>query len=422
MALTSTDFMAGVGLFGASTNVKIDCSDILAATLLKDTATLGQIPMKGTVHNIEHFWMEDELAACILSGQISISTDHLSGALYLGHPSTTAKVQAAIRYGGILKQEYGQTTTNAAGGVMGGVNHIFRCSTSNDMTLSVAIYSTLGVAGSVFLTTATSSSTRWFVVGNPKADESDYSEDISQARTRRKNYTQIFERGIRIAQTRQGMEQWAVSDELKLQIKYRTFEIKRELNNAVLNGHAYTSGTAITPYIGTHTMAGIVQLIRDPNLDGTVDDTTATNASAAALTLTKINDLCKKMYDVGGFPEGSNCVIITSPYQARVIALLEEGRIRKSSNELIVGSYANAVKTDLGFDLPVIIDRFCAADQLIILDKAAAAIMPLAGDSWGLVKMAKTGRTDGYQLSGQYTLELRNPNSRHGMLYHLAYS
>ena len=422
MALTSTDFMAGVGLYGASTNVKIDCSDILAAVLLKDTSTLGQIPLKGTVKNIEHFWMEDELAACILSGQVSISTDHISGALYIGHPSTTAKVQAAIRYGGILKQEYAVSSINAGNGVMGGVNHVFRCSTSNDMTLSVAIYSTIGIAGSVFLTTATSSSTRWFVVGNPKADEADYSEDISQARTRRKNFTQVFERGIRISETRQGMETYAISDELTHQIKLRTYEIKRELNNAIINGMAYSAAAAPTAYVGAHTMAGIVHLIRDPGLDGTAEETTATNASNGALTITRINDLCKKMYDYGGFPDDSNCCIITSPYQARVIALLEEQRIRKSSKELVVGSYANAVKTDLGFDLPVVVDRFCAADQLIILDKAAAQIMALAGDAWHLVKMAKTGRTDGYQLSGQYTLELRNPNSRHGMLYHLAYS
>jgi len=273
-----------------------------------------------------------------------------------------------------------------------------------------------------FVCAAGCTTNKWFVVGNPKADTCTYSDDISMARTRRKNYTQVFERGIQIAETREHIDMYAVSDELKHQIKYRTMEIKRELNLAVLQSYAYVTGGAYTPDNEARTMAGIIQLIRDPGLNGTKDDTTVDDASSGALTMTRINDLCKSMWDQGGFGDDSNVCIVTSAYQARIIALLEEQRIRRSSKELTVGSYADKVKTDMGFDLDVVIDRFCPAEIMLFMDRNAVALKPLKGDSWHLEKMAKSGRTQGYQLSGQYTIELRHANAKHGLLINLATS
>lgn len=417
MALLSTDFMAAPGLYGeGNQNDKLDVSDVLSAILLKDTATLGQIPMEGTVKNIEHFWLEDELNACVFSAFLSASTDCGSFALITGASAmTAAKWWKIMRAGAIIRPEsYDQN---------------FRVV---DMTLSTSTsiypYGSMTVCTSCYLTVpwtsasnTASSYMRWFVVGQPKADTTDYSDDISNARTRRKNYTQVFERGIRIAETREHIDLYAVSDELKLQTKYRTYEVKRELNNAILNSWAYASA-GYSPDLETRTMAGIIQQIRDYDLDGTKEDTTVSNASSGALTITRINDLCKVIYDCGGFDDQSNCCIIVGPYQARVISLLEEGRIRRASNELIVGSYANKVKTDLGFDLDVIIDRFMPNGSLLILDRSRVKLMPLQGDAWHLEKMAKTGRTQGYQLSGQYTVEVRNANSAHGYIYGLSYS
>jgi hypothetical protein len=37
-----------------------------------------------------------------------------------------------------------------------------------------------------------------------------------------------------------------------------------------------------------------------------------------------------------------------------------------------------------------------------------------------ITKMAKTGRSEKWQLSGQYGLEIRNPDACHGLLIHCA--
>ena len=416
MALTSTDFMAAPGLYGeGNQNDKLDVSDVLAAILLKDTATLGQISMKGTVHNIEHFWLEDALNACVFSGFNSASTDSGSFALLTGASAmTAAKFHKILRAGAILRHE--DADVNFKVTAMG-------LSTS----CSIEPYGSMTTCTSLYTVTQMSASNtasaylRWFVVGQPKADTATYSDDISNARARRKNYTQVFERGIHIAETREHIALYAVSDELKHQIKMRTYEAKRELNNAVINSGVYMSAGA-SPDLETRTMSGIIQQIRDPDLDGTKEDTTVINASGGALTMTRISDLCKLMYDNGGFDDQANCCLIVGPYQARVIALIEENRIRKSSKELVVGSYANKVMTDLGFELDVIIDRWMPNGTVIVLDKSRATLMPLQGDAWHLEKMAKTSRVQGYQLSGQYTLELRNTDAAHGLIYGLAYS
>jgi hypothetical protein len=169
-------------------------------------------------------------------------------------------------------------------------------------------------------------------------------------------------------------------------------------------------------------MTGVLEMIRNPGYANTRTNNNCADASAGALTMSRINDLVEGIYSTGGFDEQSNCICVVGPYQARIIALLEEQRIRRSSKELVVGSYANKIMTDLGFEIPVVLDRFMPPDILLIFDKSRGRLMPLKGDSWHMEKMAKTGRTQGYQLSGQYTIELQNPDEAHGMLYRLAFA
>lgn len=56
MALVSTNFMTGTGGYGTTLSGKldkVDCSQVLSAVLLKDTALLGHIRMGAPAENIE---------------------------------------------------------------------------------------------------------------------------------------------------------------------------------------------------------------------------------------------------------------------------------------------------------------------------------------------------------------------------------
>jgi hypothetical protein len=409
MALASTGFMAAPGLYGTTGQLdKLDVSDVLAAILLKDTAFLGQIAMKGTVHNIEHFWFEDSLNDAYVSISLSMDAETTNPTGNFSKLSTSASIMQVLRAGTLIRPE--------------GMDIVYEI-INMTVTCSIRAHGSVTTAVSAF-SVETSTATKFLIVGMPKPDTSTYSDDVSRARTRRKNYTQVFERGIQIAETREHIELYAVSDELKLQIKNRTYEIKRELNNCVINSRPYsaTGPAAATPDIETRTMTGVLEMIRNPGYANTRTNNNCADASAGALTMSRINDLVEGIYSTGGFDEQSNCVCVVGPYQARIIALLEEQRIRRSSKELVVGSYANKIMTDLGFEIPVVLDRFMPPDILLIFDKSRGRLMPLKGDSWHMEKMAKTGRTQGYQLSGQYTIELQNPDEAHGMLYRLAFA
>jgi hypothetical protein len=67
------------------------------------------------------------------------------------------------------------------------------------------------------------------------------------------------------------------------------------------------------------------------------------------------------------------------------------------------------------------LDRWIPSDKALIIDRSRIALCPLQGDSWHMEKMAKTGRTEKWQISGQYTIELRNAGKCHGLLYDLSY-
>jgi hypothetical protein len=118
----------------------------------------------------------------------------------------------------------------------------------------------------------------------------------------------------------------------------------------------------------------------------------------------------------------SNCVLVVPPYQQRVISAFEKDRIRRDPDERRAGYYITKFVTDLGYDLPILVDRWMPADKAILLDKSRVALMPLTGDNWHTEKMAVTGRSEKWQISGQFTLELRNPDEAHGLLYDLSTS
>jgi hypothetical protein len=211
-----------------------------------------------------------------------------------------------------------------------------------------------------------------------------------------------------------------VMNELQLQIENRTYEIKRELNISVLRGIAYYS-SAYSGRSERSTMMGIENFIYDPDLDGTEEKLTVLDAGTnAALVAGHINSLANMIYGYGGMDEQSDCFLLVPPNQARVIAAMEKELRRVEQGERQVGYYRDKFITDLGYELPVVIDRFASDDKVLILDRNRMSLIPLQGDAWHMEKMAKTGRSQKWQLSGQYTLEFRLANYCHGMITDLA--
>jgi hypothetical protein len=398
MALASLGFMTRTG--GYTTTLankldKLDCSQVLDAVLLADRALLGHIKMGAAGTTIEHNWIEDELNQPYFYAK---SNTTLKLTLVTGVISA-AQAKKNVRQYSIVQRE-GQEALLYISSTIGGTD---------------IDYSLYGNSPSY---TKTNTTSKFYVVAQPYTDIADASSDISKVRSKRFNFMQIFERAIEITKTRDNMDMEAVMNELQLQIERRTMEIKRELNISVIRGRAYYS-SGFKGRIERSTMMGIDGYIFDPDMDGTDEKTLALQVSAA-LTAAKINTLAYQIFDEGGLGEGSDPILVVGPKQQRIISAMDQEIRRAEPGERKVGYYKDVFMTDLGVELPVVVDRWAANDKLYILDRSRMSLIPMQGDSWGMEKMAKTGRTDKWQLSGQYTLEFRYPDKCHGMLYDLS--
>jgi Family of unknown function (DUF5309) len=397
MALASTAFMAAPGAWTstlANKLDKIDCSQVLAAVLNADTALLGHIKMGPARTNIEINWIEDELNAAYV-----IASSSASNVCTITSPTATSDRVRILRKNCVIQPAGGEMCLQITG------------------TLTTA-KPTAAAYGST--TWSAWTATRCYVIAMPYADIDDASSDRSKSRAKRKNFMQVFERAVEITQSRKGLAMEAVTDDMQLQIKYRTLEMKRELNLSVIRGYARaTAGNTPSADHELRTMAGIIQLIRDYDLDTTNEDDLAVQASAA-LTVGHINSLAYKIFDAGGLDEGADPIIVVPPNQARIISAMDKDIRRIEQGERQVGYYKNVFLSDLGVEMPVVVDRWMPKDKLIILDRSRIMLCPLTGDAWHMEKMAKTGRNEKWQLSGQYTLELRNAAQCHGVLYDLS--
>jgi hypothetical protein len=399
MALASLGFMTRTG--GYTTTLankldKIDCSQVLDAVLLKDTALLGHIKMGTPGTTIEHNWIEDELNAPYIYAKFTAGTTKLT---IVSSLNSTATVGKLARKFAILQKNGGEGQIQITSTLSG--------------TMTVADYgnTTNGTQTTV---------TKWWVIAQPYTDIADASDDISKSRSKKFNFYTIFERALAISKTRENMDMEAVVNELQLQIERRTMEIKRELNISVLRSRAYYS-SGFKGRVERSTMAGIDNFLWDPDLDATEEKSMVTQVSGA-LTVGLINSLAYKIFDAGGMDESSDPIIVVGAYQARIIAAFERELRRVEQGERQTGYYRNVFLTDMGKEMPIVIDRWAPADKLYIIDRSRISLIPLQGDSWGMEKMAKTGRSTKWQLSGQYTLEMRYPDKCHGALYDLSYA
>ncbi len=394
MAIASTAWMTGLGPYGTSQD-KRDVSELLASIMLDDVSFINEIKYGGTLDNIKGEWLEDSMNANFFYGSSSGSTSVLVG-------SGQSAVAGIIRSGALFAPESGDWVGKFTSTVVASAN------------AAITMY---GENGTTQWSTA-AASTKFWIIGQPKADRDTASDDISKARTLRYNFTQVFEEGLEVEKTREGIDMYAIKgSELSHQTTLRTLEIKRQLNSSFIYSRPLYSGG----YTGDNqkrSMAGFLHFVRDPDMDGIFEDTNVTNVSGA-LTKKSINDLANKIHLAGGFDGKSNCCIFTSSKQARVIAQMEMSSIRRGPRDLVIGEYANKFKTDLGFELDVKVDRTWPAAMLGIVDRARIEYRALKGDTWSLEKMAKTGRTQKYQLSGQYTLLVKNADAAHGLLWKL---
>lgn len=402
--IVADSWMTGIGPYDTDLNWE-DCSDLLAAAIVTDTTTLGQIRKGPPATDKVITWVNDELNPVTFQGSMASSDT-----LVISSPTDKADIERILRENAVfgVQSPPSGTTLSASDYAMR-----VQVTSAASSTVSCAMY-----GNTSFATQA--AGTTFVVYSMPKADNDSVSPDISRPRTLSKNYTQVFERGLEIQKTREAIRMKAVPDELKLQFKRRTLEIKRELNMTVIGGYPLYSGGAFTGDSQLSTMAGLYYMMRDPDLDATVEDTMVSNASGKALTVARLNDALYEIESAGGADDQWDPIILCSPAQARKISKFDEELIRRNQEDTVTGHYVDTFVSDLGVRLPIIHDRYWPADMLMIADRSRILLRPLKGDDLHVGEVAAdSDRIRLWQMSMQYTLQLECPEQCHYLIHSL---
>uniref|UniRef100_A0A6H1ZIA8 Putative structural protein n=1 Tax=viral metagenome TaxID=1070528 RepID=A0A6H1ZIA8_9ZZZZ len=407
--ILADSWMTGIGPYGTSLNWE-DCSALLAACIVEDYNTLGQIKKGEAVTDVIYTWVNDSLNPITFTGYMATS-----GSLVISSPTNTAAIDRLLQTNmvfGVLRP----TADLQASWTPTFYDGLFAVQTESTSTLTCVAY-----GNTPFMTTT--AGTVYVVYGRPKADNATVSPDISRPRSLSKNYTQVFERGIETQKTREGLDMKAVPDELKLQMKRRTQEIKRELNKWVIGGIARQDAAAAGSFTGDsqiRTMAGLYWLMRDPNLDGTNEDAMMFNASAKEVDGNRLNDLLYEIENAGGIDDQWDPVILCNPVQARKISRIGEEWIRKSEEDRTTGHYVDTFLSDLGRKVPIVWDRYWRYDLLMVADRSRISLHPYTKDDLSIGEVAAdSNRFRRWQMSMQYTLKLECPDTSHAMYYNL---
>jgi len=377
---------SGAASFDITPNtVQLDLSNELAEIIRADnTSFLSRLPAMGTVTQVVHYWNEDSLNSNIsaLSASATNSDTNLT---------LTANEKLKFKIGTLFKfNEKGKTEVCRVTALTG-------TTPSTDITVERGHGSTSGEThanGAVII-----------IIAHTRQENQDLDEDDTKERVSANNYTQIFQRGVRIGYTREKIDtaSGGIASEFAHQVAYRLKEEMRSLDNSIINGIKSASAGSDTDY---RSMAGLIEFT---SASGGNTDTTVENLDEVI-----VNDMCEQIVGDAGIIE--NGFMLCSPKLRRVVSTFDEAFRRGEFDQTRAGYFVEKFVSDMGFELEVIQDPWLPDDVLIIGDLSRVRVMSLQGDEMRYEELAKLGRAYRGQITGQYTCEVRN--AKEAFAYH----
>lgn len=386
MSLTPASGLASHDLSAVN---KIDFSDVLSAILHLESNLVGRIKVatgEERAFDTTHKWPEDALApntVTVAEDTFSASDPANGGNLVLatGHANR-------LRIGSLLMD------------IASGKREVFQVTAIVDAQTVTVTRGYGTTSAEIHQTDAT-----FRIIGMPIQENkiAQVTDDIwSGDASANENFTQLFERVISIGDTVQILSKngiyHGIKDKIAHEVAKRTIEMKDELADSIINGIKSSTSGSDSVY---RTMSGLIEQLMT---GGSLHDSTS-----EAFTEGVANDMVSAVLDQGGQP---NTLALSSALVAAVHTW-DQDRVRVSPDSTKTGRYISKWRTQRGVELDIVWDRFVPDDCAGVIDLSKMKILPLAGDEWHGEKMARTGRITVMQLSGQYTLEIRNKLNGH---------
>jgi len=322
----------------------------------------------------EYRWLEDTY----LPEQVTVLTDQWSSVTT--NTNLTVSVTTILQPGDILER--------------------------NDELIWVISVDTAGVAScernyggttSVTHTTATTLN----IVGRARIDGDEADDSGMTEVGTGYNYTQIFQKSVEVARTKQKMAQYGISDPMGREVDKAMDELLKLLNKL--------------PYFGKQVEGSTTQGRAAGGFRSFITDN-STNVSSAALTRDHIDDLLQAIWQDGGNPD----LILCGAHSQRKINSFYEGFITTDRSEALGGNMITKLMSPItGKNLDVVIDRDCPTDEMWILESDKIAYYPF--DPFFYEDLAKVGDAEVGQVVGEYGFVCQ-ADKHHGFLYGISTS
>lgn len=386
MALASTDFLASFDI--TDKTQEYDISPILLAALMMDTGLLGVIPMGSPAQDTTHYWTEIALNV----GQVTVD----------GTGYSSAAVTVVLASGHGARVQTGAILKNLTNIPASGLPEVVQVTAVAADTLTV-----VRAYGSTTAVTATFTANGVLdIVSMPQQEASDIGADTTQLPSSLSNYTQIFERSIKISRNQMKRPMASIADILVQSIHDRTMELKRELEKTLWHSRQSASAGSDTVY---RTMKGLLQFF-----GGT--------SSATTYVYANFNTQVKGIVDAGAADDVSKLVLAGPSTIRQRISAFEATNRRLVESDRRVGYYVEQVVSDLGQVVDVITSNYLGTASpfnVVLLDTGRIKLAPFQDDAFKL--MAASDWVDGVKrrILGEFTLEVKNASTAHSWYYNV---
>jgi hypothetical protein len=368
-----------------------DVADVIGLISPHETPLLDHLgdpraPARSTVHE----WLEDALLP---------NTDLINQTTFT--PSATAATQITVDNGPRFR-----------------IGDQVRADGSKEVMLVTAIATNqLTVIRGYGGTTAEAlaDNKKLIILGNAALEGADKDASRQTARTRRRNFLQIFSTTVEVSGSQQAAATIGVRDELDYQMQERLRELLRDLENCVLNGVA-PAATQEGSSTVRRTMNGIIPLITTnkfaPNAGGIP---AGDGGSQNELNEAVLNAALRMIWEQSA---GSvDTIVVNGTQKRRINQFIGQSR-GYAPGDTSFKDLVSVYESDFGV-CRVVLSRWMPSDALLLLDSSRASVLPLAGRSFQFKRLASAGDAEIGQVIGEYTLELMNEGA-HGVIRSLA--
>lgn len=275
---------------------------------------------------------------------------------------------------------------------------------ASDAEHGVIIIESVDSGGTVtfewLVTTSLAASTKFYIVGNFANEGSTPRPDISRPRTLLSNNFTILRKDVEITGSQAATDMYAVSNELRHQIRLRLLEMQREREMTVLYSTAQARSTTAAAY-----MNGLLGFLKGQT--GSNIDTTTTS-----LTETAFNNMVAACAENRGKPK----VLVANLKHIRAFTNWDRSRVRTSPDTRIGGSYITHYLSDVGMEIELIWVPMIPVNVAFLLDTNKIKLRAKKGRKLIVEKLGKVGDFEQWQMISEFSMEFRGYNlGQHGM-------